>query len=113
MTIFRSGMTRESIISVLGRGRSPVDLTKHDVKGSDQRDDVCNKMTLDQRAQALEVAERRRPDAEPVRVGGLAVADDEVAELALRRFDRVIGLPRRRLDEARHLADDRALGQAP
>src|SRR6266508_6213060 len=68
-------------------------------------------MAFDERAQPLKVAERWRPHAEAVRSGRLAVADDEVPELAFRRFDRVVRLPRRRLDEARHFADDRTLGQ--
>ena len=89
----------------------PVHLAEHDVERSDQRDDVGDQVALDQRAQPLQVAERRRPHAEPVRVGRLAVADDEVAELALGRLDRVIGLAGRRLDQPRHLADDRPFGQ--
>src|SRR5262245_39774177 len=69
-------------------------------------------MAAAQRPQPLQVAERRRPYSETVRIGRLAVADDEVAELALRRLDGVIRLPRRRLDQARHLADDRTFGNA-
>src|SRR5262245_30797341 len=56
--------------------------------------------------QRLQVAERWRPDAEAVRIRRLAVADDEVAELALRRLDGVIRLARRGLDEARDFSDD-------
>src|SRR5215813_305502 len=62
---------------------SPVDLSKHDIKRSNQRDDVRDEVTLDQAAQALEVAERRRPHAEAIGVRRLAVRHDEVAELAL------------------------------
>ncbi len=77
---------------------------------SDQRHDVGDEVAANQRAQALQVAERRRPHAEAVRVRRLAVADDEVAQLAFRRLDGVIGLPCGRLDQARHLADDRSSG---
>src|SRR5262249_57498348 len=71
-----------------------------------------NEVALDQLAERLQVAERRRPYAEAVRVGRLPVADDEVAELAFRRFDRVIGLAGGGLDQARNLSDDRSLGNA-
>ena len=39
------------------------------------------------RLSALEIAKRRRPNAEAVRIGRLAVADDEESELAFRRLD--------------------------
>src|SRR3954447_20319927 len=56
--------------------------------------------------QRLEIAERWRTHPETVRIRRLAVAHDEVTELALRRFDRVIRFAGRRLDQTRHLADD-------
>src|SRR5438445_11116679 len=65
-------------------------------------------MTAHEAAQPLQVAERRRPHAEAVRVGRLAVADDEVSELAFRRLDRVVGLAGRRIEQTRHFADDRS-----
>src|SRR4051812_6571109 len=74
-------------------------------------------MPADEAAQTLEVAERRRPHAEAVRVRRLAVAHDEVTKLALRRLDCVVRLAGRRLDQTRHFADDRpfrnAFGRLP
>src|SRR5436190_14168754 len=89
-----------------GRRRSTIHLTQDDVDRANQGHDIGDKMSLYQSRQRLQVAERRRPDAEAVRVGRLAVADDEVAEFALWRLDRVIRLTRRRLDQPWHLADD-------
>src|SRR5687768_13896918 len=68
-------------------------------------------MSLDELRQRLQVAERRRPHAEAVRIGRLAVAHNEVAELSLGRFDGMIGLTCGRLDQAGYLADNRSFGQ--
>ena len=62
--------------------------------------------------QTLQVAERRRPDPHAVGVGGPPVAHDEVAELALGRFDGMVGLARLRLDQPGHLAHDGPLRQS-
>src|SRR6267142_2135448 len=127
MRILMRGMTNWSIIFYLRRGPTPaachhspsargdicntlvrgqalsIHLAQHDVDRSDERDDVRDEMTLDEAAQPLQIAERRRPHAEPVRVGRLAVADDEEAELPFRRLDGVIRFTGRRFDQARHL----------
>src|SRR5580765_9104065 len=60
----------------------------------------------------LQIAERRWSHPETIRIRGLAIADDEVAEFAFRRLDRVIGLAGERLDQARHLADNRPFRNA-
>src|SRR5688500_14419932 len=92
--------------------RSSIDLTEHDINRPDERHDIRDEMPLDELRQRLQVAERRRSHAETVWIRRLAVAHDEVAELSLGRFNRVIGLTCRRLDETRYLADDRSLGQS-
>src|SRR6267143_775808 len=58
---------------------SSVDLAEDHVERSDEGDDVGDEVAANQRAQPLKVAERRRPDAETVRVRRFPVADDEVA----------------------------------
>ena len=89
----------------------PVHFPQHDVDRADERDDVGHQVAAHQPRQRLEVAERRRPHAQPVGAGGLAVARDEVADLALRRLVGVIRLAGRRLDQPRDLAHHRPLGQ--
>src|SRR5262245_4843466 len=69
-------------------------------------------MAAHEPSQRLQVAERRRPDAESIRIRRLAVADDEVSELAFWRLDRVVGLTGGWLDQPRDFADDRPLWQA-
>src|SRR5258708_30421725 len=91
---------------------SSIDLAEHDVNRSDQRDDVGDQVALHEPAQSLQVAERRRTDAEPIRIRRLADGYEEIPVLALRRSDRVVRLARRRLDQSRNLADDRTLGNA-
>jgi hypothetical protein len=54
--------------------------------------DIGNQLTAHQPRQRLADCRTTAADAEAVRVGRLAVADNEVAELALRRLDGVIGL---------------------
>src|ERR1043166_913482 len=92
-----------------GGGPSPYTPAKNNVDRSDHRDDVRHEVAAHEPRQRLQVTERRRTDAEAVRIRGLAVADDEVAELAFRRLDRVIRLTRRGFDQARDFADDRSL----
>src|SRR5258708_6413475 len=91
---------------------SSIDLPEDDVERADEGDDVGDQVALDEGAEALQVTERGWADAEPVRIGRLAVADDEVTKLSLGRLNRVVGLARRRLDEARHLADNRSFRNA-
>src|SRR6266542_3928610 len=69
-------------------------------------------MPLHEPGQRLQVAERRGAYAEAIRRVRLAVADDEVPELPLRRLDRVIRLAGGTYNQARHLADDRPFRQA-
>src|ERR1019366_6492998 len=57
------------------------------------------------------IDDRRRPPAQTVGVGR-AVADDEVSQLAFRRFDRMIDFAHRRLDDLGDLAHDRAFRNA-
>src|SRR5436309_8588237 len=85
---------------------SSVYLAQDDIDRPDERDDVGHQMAFHQTPESLQIAERRRPDAEPVRVRRLAVADDEEAELPFRRLDGVVRFPGRRLDQPRHLADN-------
>src|SRR3954466_2652210 len=91
---------------------STVDLSEHDVERADERDHVRDEMSFHQPSQSLQIAERRRAHAKTGGVRGLAVADDEITELAFRRLDRVIGFTGWRFDEARHLADDRSFGNS-
>ena len=70
-----------------------VDLAQHDVQRSDDRDHVGDQQAAHHLVERLQIDERGRPHADAV---GLrrTVAHDEVSELALGRFDRVIDLAR-------------------
>src|SRR4029453_17828700 len=80
--------------------------------GPNEGHHVGHEMAAYEPPQRLQVAERRRPDAESIRIRRLAVADDEVSKLAFWRLDRVVGFTGGWVDQPGNFADDRPLWQA-
>src|SRR6202035_2178343 len=86
-----------------------VDFSQNDIERPDDRHNVRHQVSANHFVERLEVDQRRRANAH---AGGLrrAIADDVISELALRRFDGVVDLARRRLQYLADLAHDRPGG---
>ena len=83
-------------ISATAPARLAIHFAEHNVERADNGDHIGHQRTDSHLLQRLQVDERRRADADAVGVKR-AVADHEVAEFALGRFDRDIGFARRGL----------------
>src|ERR1022692_4797102 len=93
------------------RSRSPVHLAEHDIQSTNNRDHIGHQTAAHHAVQRLQIHERGRPHTHAIRLRGI-VADDEIAELALGRFDRDINLAHGRLHYFGHLAHDGSGGDA-
>src|ERR1700692_4085613 len=99
------------MICVIKRSASsPIHLPENDVERADYGDHVSHKLAAAHYIESLQIHKRRRSHAQAI---GLRrpIADNEISQLALRRFDRVINLARRWLHHLRDFGHDVPLGK--
>src|SRR5882672_2535812 len=84
----------------------PIDLSQNNIQRADDGHDVRDQVPADHFVKRLQINEGRRTNSHTV---GLrrAVANNVIPEFALRRFDRVVNLSRRRLQDLADFAHDR------